>query len=475
MIRSVASSIALLGAFTLTGCTGGYAPGGAPGGDAGAAPAGDAGLPDVGSSSSSGSSGASCANEGDSCSVTVPCCTVTCPNGVEYTVATCDPTSGLCLPLFLETDAGDPCVSGGSSGGASGGSSGGASGGASSGDGGSPPPGPWVEEVVTGEVSELYSLAAPCAQVLVAAGNGKGHGVVVTRSAGPAPAWTPVAGSEVSEALYGVWANTAGDLLAAGRSDAGTGLLLAGTIDGGLVPVALDGGPATGSLLSVLRLAPGEEVAVGVDPTFTHGVALHVIPDGGVVAEGLPADIARPFRLVGAAGGPVYLLAQGTGGPRLLVRGDGGYEEIAALDGGQLSDLAEGPAGDLVVVGDDGCGNATAYALADGGLAPLPGFPAAAALTAVAEPETGRVLAASILGQAQCDAIAIASCPNPAYCPADPTLLDGLDGYYTPEPLPILTLSIHAIAGGADAGLYAAGAITGEAMGADPLILRRGP
>ncbi len=438
---------------------------------------GDSGVPlaDAGPVDAGTAYTGSCANEGDPCSAAVPCCLVTCGNGVQVVSATCDPSSGLCLPLLGGTDAGDPCAVGGGTGGGTDGGT------VPIPDGGLLPTSDagWVPEAVLGNLDELTGLSVPAPGIALACGSGQGEGALLARAAGTPPTWAPLPNGLSSGSLLGVLADGQGNLLAVGSSDAGTGLWLSGSADGGVVPIALPGAPATGSLLAVVGLGGGEAVAVGLDPTLTQPVALHLDSDGGVTGESLPAGIRRPFRLAASAGTAYALAVDGAGASHVLVRVDGGWGELPSpLDGGELNDLAIGPAGDLVVVGDDGCGDGLAFDWSDGGFAsvPLPpgGLPP---LTAVAEPTPGDIVAAAILNQDQCNALLTPACPNNAPCPVPPAIVERTDAGWATDAVPALTVAISAIAGGADAGLFAAGSLEcqGCSTPTTPLILRRGP
>ncbi len=368
------------------------------------------------------------------CDGTAPCC-----DTGDY----CDPT-GLCLPASV-TDGASSGTSGGTDGGTVLPPSDGAS---------------WREEAVASGIVALGSVSAPSPALQLATGTGPGVGALLSRSADAG--WILLPGFPPSGALSDVWADPAGDLFAVGRTDGGAGLLFAGTLDGGVTTPTLDGGLPFVSLDSVVGLGPADALAIGQPLAGAPLAALHLAPDGGLASEPLPPELTRAYRLAGGAdGGLVYALALSTDPtlpPWVLVRRNGIWATLPEVFGAQnLSDLTVGPTGDVVVVGDDGNGNGLAFALGDGGFAPLPGLPQIAPLTAVSEPGSGElfVAAAPLNGAA--------------------ALLRFDGGVWSSETLPADALRIDAIAGDDLGDVFAVGVRSCSGCPGYPLALRRVP
>ncbi len=409
---------AWLSCFALAAC-----PAGAGGTDAGV---------DAGPSLSDAGPDGGCAADGYPCASTLPCCSAS---------DVCNSILNICLP-----DAGSG-TSGTTGGGTTGGSAGGTTGGLP-GDGAQ-----WLPETVAAPILGLTGLSVPSPRVQVAVGNALGFGQLLVRTVDGG--WSPLPGSPGATSLSGVWADPAGDLFAVGASDAGAGLLLAGTLDGGLAAVDLDGGPPFDALLAVWGLGPGEAIAVGLPVSSVQMGALHLWPDGGLSAETLPPELSRVYRLARGDGGPLYALALSTSSglpPWVLARADAGWTELPEVFAAvNLADLAVGPAGDVTLVGDDGNGHAQAFALVDGGFAALP-LPPLPPLTAVYEPAPGTLY------------VATAS-------PGQAGLLRLQDGGWQSEGLPTSAATINAISGDGPDDAFA----VGLASPPSPLALHRSP
>ncbi len=382
--------------------------------------------------------GIGCVSTGSVCAPGVPCCSAS---------DVCDPLAGLCIP-----DAGSGGTTGGtSSGGTTGSTSGLPNDGAQ-----------WLEERVTSDVVALGAVVAPSPGLQLAAGNGPGVAQILVRSSDAG--WTVVAGVPAASALLGLWADPRGDVFAVGLSDAGTALFVAGTLDGGLASVNLDGGPAVQTLLSVVGLGPGEALAVGDPVPPAPPVALHLLPDGGLTYESFPPELTRAYRLA-EGGGLVFALADSTDPtlpPWVLERSDGGWSLLPEIfSATNLVDLTVGPAGDVVLVGDDGNGNGLAYVLADGGFVPLATLPAVPALTAVSEPSPGEIFLAAA----------------PSGAAAELFHLDGgiATGLWWLETLPADAARVDSLAGDGAGSLYAVGLRACSGCSGFPLAARRLP
>jgi hypothetical protein len=290
-------------------------------------------------------------------------------------------------------------------------------------------------------------------------------GVCAPYDAGPAATWSVDPGIPAAGTLNGVWADPAGDVFAVGQNQANTGLLLAGNLDGGLQPVALDGGPLTLSLTSVLGLGPLEALAGG----FTaqgRPVVIHLVPDGGVVSEPLPMNIpsgallTQIRKIAGNAAGQIYAVGlDSLQGSQVLARTDGGWILLQPpASSPVLADLAVGPGGDLWVVGSDGSQSGEAFTLVDGGFAQIDlydTFGSVPPLGAVYETAAGELFIA-----------AIPPLQNPNY--QKPLMLHRLSGAWDYEVLPTETIAINAIAGDAAGNLFAVGGQQGVTVDPNP-------
>lgn len=244
------------------------------GADAGMEPV-DSGIEDGGD----GGGGGGCATLGYPCDSETPCC--------DMIDQMCDPLEGVCTMVLDGGDGGIPLPSDGAQ---------------------------WVEETVTAGVAALGGLAVPSPALQLAVGTGPSLGQLLLRS--PDGGWSVVAGAPPATALYGVWADSSGDVFAVGAQDGGLPLWLSGRLDGGLSSIDLgglstpDSGPLFSSLNSVLGLGPAEALAVGTASHSTPGAALHLLPDGGLSVEDFPFEYSKVYGLAGGAdGGPIYALA----------------------------------------------------------------------------------------------------------------------------------------------------------------------
>ncbi|HUB05530.1 MAG TPA: hypothetical protein VMB50_00935 [Myxococcales bacterium] len=406
-----------LGAAVLTACSSSSNP------DAGF----DAGAPDGGFDAGfDGGLNPTCAPPGTACEPTFPCCDA---NDI------CDPSSGLCVP-----DAG---VSGGTTGGS-----------------GFPSDGAqWVQEAVKGGtgIIGLTALSTPSPTVQVAAGTAPALGTLVSRSGDAG--WSPVTGTPPASALLGVWADSSGDVFAAGAVDGGTALLVAGRLDGGLKAVGLDAGPPLSELQAVVGLGPNEAVAAGIPAAN----ALHLLPDGGLALEPLPGGLTRVYRMVTGPNGFIYALADSSNAQiSVILERDGGvWTEFPVLGAVNLSDIAAGSTGDVLAVGDDDNGNGLAFGFVDGGVDggftsyPTPALPP---LTAICEPQEGELfVAAAAVGG------------NP------PLILRDQGGVWQAETLPAGAETISAIASDPQGDLFAVGVQPCGGCAGYPLALRRVP
>lgn len=459
--------------------------------DAGPADSGVAGGLDAGTPSGS------CASEGQACDpVLNPCCTVTCPDGVTQLVTqSCEPGSLICLPV-IQIDGGVPSCPVTPDGGTS-----------SGGLPAVPDCAVWRVETSLAGIAALNGLAAPSPALLIAVGTGAGEGqllapldagaapgpadggglyppdggVCAPFDAGPPATWSALAGVPASGALNGVWADASGDLFAAGRSVAGTGLLLAGNLDGGLHAVALSGVPATLSLTSVLGLGPAEALAGGFTPAG-QPVLLHLTPDGGLSTEALPAaGLTQVDKLAGSAAGPIYALAlDDNQDSQVLERTDGGWLLLAppsteGLSNPVIANLALGPEGALWVVGSDGSGDGLAFAYEDGGFVQLDlydSFGDVAPIGAAYAAPDGELFLAAVPQQPN----ALLQTPQMLHYSG------GAAGFWDYERLPEETLALNAIAGDGAGNLYAVGGQEGVTLDPNPdaggvasvpLVLRR--
>jgi hypothetical protein len=449
----------------------------------------DAGVPDSGLQAvDSGTSSGGCAEEGQACDpVNNPCCTSTCPDGITpYVTQVCDLGSNTCLPLE-ELDGGNPAS--GCPGTTGGGTTGGGTGGGASADCAL-----WQQQTTLAGIATLTGLAVPSPSFQIAVGTGAGQGQFLVPAdaggaqasllddgglypdagicppfdAGPPPTWIVLPGNVPDAGGFnGVWADAFGNVFAVGQSAASTGLLLAGNLagnDGGIQPIPVD--PSILSLTAVLGLGPAEALVGGF--ASNGPVLLHLLPDGGLVPEPLPAlptgVLTQIDKLAGTAAGPIYALAVDNSGPPpaswVLQRSDGGWSLLAAqptldgLTGPTLSNLAVGPAGDLWVVGNDGSGDGLAYTYTDGGFAQIDLYDPlgdVAPLTAVYETAAGEVFIAAVPPPL-----------NPNY--QIPQMLHYLGGAWDYEVLPAETLVISAIAGDGVGDLFAVGGQEGATV-----------
>ncbi|MHB1844023.1 MAG: hypothetical protein ACYCWW_04190 [Deltaproteobacteria bacterium] len=414
---------------------------------------GGGGVTDAGPPSLDGG----CADEGQSC-ISVPCC------NLQDDV--CSPAAlNTCSPI-LDIDAGPAAPdSGPSDAGQSDGGQGDAGpppdGGAA--DAGPPDGGPyWVADPVMGSLAAIDDLAAPPLRTPLAVGAGTGQGGLLARDAGSPSLWLSLAATPPTAALFGVWEDAVGDVAAAGVGLDGGAALLVGSLDGGLALLTVSS--LADVLLGVVGIGPGELLASG---RLGGGAALlHVRPDGGIVADSIPAGLVFLHRLRGSS--PTFALGgDGAGNPELLERTDAGWVELPATGAANLSDLAIGPTGELVVAGDDGQGDGLAYRFSDGGFTPIdlssvPG--GAPPVTAIFEAAPGDLTLA-----------AVAPSSGGAGLPPSPEIIHLVGGTATLEPIPNGVLQLNVIAGDASGARFAAGSQRCQGCASAPLILHRLP
>jgi hypothetical protein len=450
----------------------------------------DAGTGDAGQQQSVPDAGSGCANLGYACDpIENPCCLSTCDDGVtEYVGSVC--SGNLCIPA-IELDGGNPAsVCNGPDGGmTTGGSSGIASADCAV----------WQVQTSLAGIAALNGVAVPSPYLQVAVGSGAGQGQLLVPvdagptqngpdgglyppdgsycpdyDAGPASTWVVYPSLPAVGTLNGVWADSAGDVFAVGQTVAQTGVLLAGNLDGGLV--VIDGGTLTVSLTSVLGLGPAEALAGG----FTaqgHAVVFHLVPDGGLLSESLPYQLANGFlltqidRIAGNDVGLIYALGRDSNnaGSQVLQRVDGGWTVLTPPNTGGLSspalaNLSVGPSGDLWVVGSNGSGTGLAFTYADGGfveqdLSEFGTLPPLAPLTAVYETAAGELFIA-----------AVPTPPNALFAtPQIPQMLHRSSaGVWDYEMLPEETITLTAIAGDAAGDLFAVGGQEGVTLDPNP-------
>jgi hypothetical protein len=274
-------------------------------------------------------------------------------------------------------------------------------------------------------------------------------------------------GVPLAAALNDDWADPAGDIFAVGQADGGTPLLIAGSLAGGLSAVnlgglVLDGGPFV-SLEAVIGLAPGEALAAGAAPFQAVASVLHLLPDGGLALETLPGSLTSVYKLTGGAdGGPIFGLATSDNATLVWVveRAEGVWSEEEVFSAGTVSDLTVGPAGDVIVAGNDGVGDGQLFTFFDGGYFPVVGGPAAPPFTAICEPQAGEIYAA-------------AAAPNQALVMLHTD--GGVTGSWWSETLPADAQSVAAIAGDGASNFFAVGTQTCSTCAGFPMVLRREP
>ncbi len=389
-----------------------------------------------------GDGGGGCAQAGYSCDSLTPCC--------DALDQICDPVQGVCV--YSTPDAGD--------------------GGPSLPNDGAQ----WLQEGVSAGVVGLDGLSVPSPALQLAVGTGPSLGQLLQRS--PDGGWSVVAGLPAATALYGVWADAAGDVYAVGQQDGGIPLWIAGRLDGGLRAIDLsslsvDGGagPLT-TLSSVVGLAPGEALAVGAAAFSAPPIALHLLPDGGLATEALPLDVTSAYALTGSGdGGPIYALGSATTSHQLevLERSGGSWSGEIVFAAGNVSAIAIGPDGEVTVVGDDGNGEGEVFTFvdggydnfADGGYFPLPDLPDEPPFTAACETQAGEFyLAASASNR-----------------PLQLLHVDGglASGTWWSETLPADAQTISAIAGDGSGDFFAVGVESCATCAGYPMALRRLP
>ncbi len=408
--------------------------------DGGAGP-GSSGAPDGSLSLDAG-----CAVEGASC-ISVPCCNP----GSEV----CSPAAFYnCAPILVPdagADAGPadagldagPVDAGPTDAGA---------------DAGPADGGPhWVVEGVVPPIAAVDDLVAPAPGLAFAVGAGSGSGALISRGGGAPVAWAAIVGEPATAGLFGVFADPAGDLVAAGSGADGGAALLSGSLDGGLASLPVSA--LADVLLGVLGVGPGELYACG--RLAGAAVLLHAFPDGGVSSEPLPAPLAQLRRL---RGGPVaYALGSDpSGAPEILERADGGWIELPPSGAVTLSDISVDPAGGLVAVGDDGAGNGLAFAWSsDGGFSAIDlslvpgGAPPLSAVFAAAPDDL--YLAGTPSGGSNAEIVRLGA------------------GAAAIEPVDAEPLRISALAGDGAGDRFAAGTQGCRGCAPAPMILRRRP